>query len=92
MRPSIYIPIWFLKSLDPKAQEEVLKTKFLSTIYGYTGNEFEIKLLEDEHYYKCSEQFKRIYETEDKLLDQERELKHLRQIKQSVDQIKNLFK
>lgn len=91
MKVGIYLPIWFLESLSERAQDEILKGAAL-----YRSNtvedQFEIKLVENELYAKCSREFKRAYETEDKLFEQERELKYLRQIKESVDHVKKLLK
>lgn len=93
MRPTIYLPIWFMQSLSDKTRTEILEARYTKGIsIGYTGNEFEIKLIEDNVYSKCSLQFEKIYEREEKLFDLEREVEHLRKVKASVDQIKNLFK
>lgn len=94
MKPTIYLPIWFMQTLSDKTRTEILEaryTKGISTI-GYTSNEFEIKLIEDDLYSKCAWQFERIHEREEKLFDIEREVEHLRQVKKSVDEIKKLFK
>lgn len=93
MRPSIYLPIWFMQLLSDKTRTEILEARYTKGIsIGYTGNEFEINLIEDNLYSRCAWQFERIHEREEKLFDLEREVEHLRKVKSSVDQIKSLFK
>ena len=83
-----------MQLLSKDAQDEILKAGYLSrsTIYGYTGNEFEVKIIEADLYSNCASQFVDIHEKEEKLLELEKEVKYLRQIKQSVDEMKKLFK
>ena len=94
MKPTIYLPSWFIQLLSNEAQAEIFKARYLSksAVYGYMGNEFEIKLIEDDLYSNCASQFANIHEKEEKLLELEKEVQYLRQIKQSVDEMKKLFK
>lgn len=93
MRPSIYLPFWFMQLLSHQTQKEIFEAKYAKGIsIGYTGNEFEIKIIDSDLYSRCALQFERIHEREENLFDLEKEVEHLRKVKASVDQIKNLFK
>lgn len=94
MRPTIYLPIWFMKLLSDQTQKEIFEARYTKGIsaIGYNGNEFEIKIIDNDLYSRCAWQFERIHEREEKLFDLEKEVEHLRKVKVSVDQIKNLFK
>ena len=89
----IYIPVCVMQTLSDEARTELLmrfhdpKRHDPSTI-----NRPMVKLVEDETYIKLLPLFEQIVQLFEKNDDAERELKHLREIKKSVDEMKRLFK
>jgi hypothetical protein len=89
----IYIPVCVMQTLSDEARTELLMRFHDQKIYGpSTINHTMVKLVEDETYIKLLPLFEQIVQLFEKNDDAERELKHLREIKKSVDEMKRLFK
>lgn len=89
----IYIPVCVMQTLSDEARTELLMRFHDPKRYDpSTINPPMVKLVEDETYIKLLPLFEQIVQLFEKNDDAERELKHLREIKKSVDEMKRLFK
>ena len=83
----IYIPIRVMQALSDKARHELL-TLFADPISLKTS----VKLVEDDVYVKMLPMVSQVVELYENMNEAERELTHLREVKKSVDAMKELFK
>ena len=89
----IYVPICVMQTLSDEARAELLMRFQDPKRYDPSAiNPPMVKLVEDETYIKLLPLFDQIVQLFEKNDDAERELKHLREIKKSVDEMKRLFK
>lgn len=86
----IYIPEWLLRALDDETRVRLLSV--LSSGRSQSQVESPFSIVEDEVYNQCAQQVSTIYELNEKIYNSERELKHLRKLRDGVDAIKLFFK
>jgi hypothetical protein len=85
----IYIPVRVMEALSDKARNELL-TLFSEPMKYATPP--VVHLLEDDVYVKMQPMLSHFVELYEKINDAEKELKYLREVKNSVDAMKQLFK
>ncbi len=85
----IYIPVRAMEALSDKARNELLT--LFSEPMKYTTPPV-VHLVEDDVYVKMQPMLSNIVDLYEKINESEKELKYLREVKKSVDAMKQLFK
>ena len=91
----IYLPVSLIQQLSKEAQDELLYGIRFHNAYAtqrMSLGEKYIDIIPDEVYNKIIPIISPIIETMEDNADMEKELKHLREVKKSVDAMKELFK